>query len=173
MARRLYRSKSECMIGGVAGGIAEYFDIDPTIVRILWVLLALADGVGVLAYLIAWIVIPANPYTEPSERFEKTEGIRREVIDKAKEVEARLKGGAPPAASQPAAPQAAEGASTGAGRPRRDDSAGRIIGLILVCAGGLLLVRNFCPWFDLGALWPVVLVAAGIVLLASGVGGRR
>ncbi len=168
MAKRLYRSKSECVIGGVAGGIAEYFDIDPTIVRILWVLLALADGIGVLAYIIAWIIIPANPYAESSERFEKTEGIRQEVIDRAKEVEARLKGEA-----QPAGPPPGEGAPTGTGRAHRDDSGARIIGIALVCVGVLFLARNFWPWLNLGALWPVALVIAGIVLLASGLGGRK
>jgi phage shock protein PspC (stress-responsive transcriptional regulator) len=166
------------MIGGVAGGLAEYFDIDPTLVRILWVILALANGIGVLAYLIAWIVIPANPHTEASERFEKTEGIRQEVIEKAKEVEARLKGGTPPAGPHGGSTHAQENASLGScregtGSADRDVGASRIIGLILVCVGGLLLVRDFCPWFDLGALWPILLVAAGVVLLASGVGGRR
>ncbi|HHY33452.1 MAG TPA: PspC domain-containing protein [Firmicutes bacterium] len=167
MARRLYRSKSECVIGGVAGGIAEYFDIDPTIVRILWVLFALADGIGILAYIIAWIVIPANPQAEPSERFEKTEGIRQEVIDKAKEVEARLKGETPPPAAAPVERAAAEGS-----RARRDMSGAKVLGIALVCVGGLLLARNFCPWFDFGALWPVVLIIAGAILLATGLGGR-
>lgn len=49
------------MIGGVCGGIGEYFDIDPTIVRLAWAFMALWVGFGVLAYLIAWIVIPLNP----------------------------------------------------------------------------------------------------------------
>ncbi|NLG80721.1 MAG: PspC domain-containing protein [Firmicutes bacterium] len=168
MAKRLYRSKRECIIGGVAGGIAEYFDIDPTIVRILWVLLALADGIGVLAYIIAWIIIPANPYAESSERFEKTEGIRQEVIDRAKEVEARLKGEAPAAGPPPS-----EGTPAWNGRVRRDDSGAKIIGIALVCVGALFLARNFWPWLNLGALWPVALVIAGIVLLVSGLGGQK
>ena len=57
--KRLYRAKpSESMIGGVAAGIANYFDTDPTLIRLLWVLLALGYGIGVLAYILAWIIIP-------------------------------------------------------------------------------------------------------------------
>ncbi len=56
--KRLYRSDSEKMIGGVCGGIAEYFKIDPVIVRLVAVALIFVNGIGILAYLIGWIVIP-------------------------------------------------------------------------------------------------------------------
>jgi phage shock protein C len=46
------------MLGGVAGGIAEYFNIDPTLVRLVWVVLGLAYGSGLLIYLAAWIIVP-------------------------------------------------------------------------------------------------------------------
>ena len=58
MAKRLYRSRNDRMIAGVCGGIGEYFDIDPTLIRILWVTLLFMAGGGLVAYLIAWIVIP-------------------------------------------------------------------------------------------------------------------
>ncbi len=58
--KRLYRaSEKDSMVAGVCAGIAEYFEIDPTLIRLLWVFLTIASfGTGVLAYLIAWIVIP-------------------------------------------------------------------------------------------------------------------
>ncbi|MDZ7372513.1 MAG: PspC domain-containing protein [candidate division KSB1 bacterium] len=56
--RRLYRSSSHRMIAGVCGGVAEYLNTDPTVVRILWVLAALAGGVGVWMYLASWLLIP-------------------------------------------------------------------------------------------------------------------
>ena len=59
--KRLYRSKKEKMIAGVCGGVAEYFNVDPTLIRLFWVLFMLLGGSGVLAYIIAWIVIPVNP----------------------------------------------------------------------------------------------------------------
>ena len=56
--KKLYRSKKNRVIAGVCGGIGEYFNIDPTIIRLLWILLIFAGGSGILAYIIAWIIIP-------------------------------------------------------------------------------------------------------------------
>ncbi|MBN1134623.1 MAG: PspC domain-containing protein [Methanosarcinaceae archaeon] len=61
MRKRLYRSKRNRMIGGVCGGVGEYFNVDPTFVRLLWVLFTFAYGSGVLAYIIAWVIIPEHP----------------------------------------------------------------------------------------------------------------
>ncbi|MCK4553017.1 PspC domain-containing protein [Candidatus Pacearchaeota archaeon] len=56
--KRLYRSKKERMIAGVCGGIAEYLNTDPTIVRLLWVVGSFFWGIGIIAYLAAWIIVP-------------------------------------------------------------------------------------------------------------------
>ncbi len=56
--KRVYTSSVNCMLCGVCGGIAEYFDIDPTLVRLAWILLTFFGGSGILAYIIAAIVIP-------------------------------------------------------------------------------------------------------------------
>lgn len=56
--KRLYRSKTNKVLGGVCGGIGEYLEVDPVIIRILWVLGSFAWGAGILAYLLAWIIIP-------------------------------------------------------------------------------------------------------------------
>jgi phage shock protein C len=61
MSEKLYRSRVDCKIGGVCGGLGEYFSIDATIVRIIAILLVFADGVGLLGYIIAWIVVPRKP----------------------------------------------------------------------------------------------------------------
>jgi len=60
MSRRLNKSRSDRMIDGVCGGLAEYFTLDPTLVRIAWVILTLAGGSGILLYIIAMIVMPTN-----------------------------------------------------------------------------------------------------------------
>jgi phage shock protein C len=61
-SKRLYRSRTDRMIAGVCGGIAEYFDIDPVIVRIIAVVLLLPGGApGVLPYLVLWAVVPLSP----------------------------------------------------------------------------------------------------------------
>jgi len=56
--KRLYRSKKNRMIGGVCGGIAEHMNADPTIVRLICALTVLVWGAGLLAYILAWIIIP-------------------------------------------------------------------------------------------------------------------
>ncbi|MBR9680703.1 MAG: PspC domain-containing protein [Candidatus Altiarchaeota archaeon] len=61
MVKRFYRSGKEKILGGVCGGIAEYLDTDPTIVRLFWVVSTLFWGIGIPAYLVAWIIIPRNP----------------------------------------------------------------------------------------------------------------
>ena len=58
MPKKLYRSRTQRMIGGVCGGIAEYFNVDPTIIRLIWAFLIIFLGTGLLAYFIAWIIIP-------------------------------------------------------------------------------------------------------------------
>ncbi len=59
-SKRLYRSRNQRMICGVCGGIAEYFNVDPTIIRLAWVLFSLAGGSGLLVYFIAAIIIPED-----------------------------------------------------------------------------------------------------------------
>lgn len=59
--KRLYRSRNERMLAGVCGGIGEYFDIDPTVIRILFVLFALVIGGGILLYIILLIIMPLEP----------------------------------------------------------------------------------------------------------------
>jgi phage shock protein C len=59
--KKLYLSATDRKIGGVCGGIAEYLGVDSTLVRVVWIILALIGGSGVLAYLIAWLLIPRRP----------------------------------------------------------------------------------------------------------------
>jgi phage shock protein C len=58
MQRKLYRSRNDSRIAGVCGGLGEYLDIDPTLVRLIFVLLALTGGHGVLLYIILWLIVP-------------------------------------------------------------------------------------------------------------------
>lgn len=63
MNKRLYKSNSNKMLCGVCGGIAEYFTLDPTLIRLGWVIFSLAGGSGLLAYIIAAIIIPDGTNT--------------------------------------------------------------------------------------------------------------
>ena len=62
MTRRLYRSRTDTILGGVAGGVADYLDVDPSLVRIIWAILAVVTGgIFVVLYIVMWIVVPENP----------------------------------------------------------------------------------------------------------------
>ena len=56
--KKLYLSDTDKKIGGVCGGLAQYFDIDPTIVRIIWFVAAFFYGIGIIPYLAFWIIVP-------------------------------------------------------------------------------------------------------------------
>ena len=58
MSKRLYKTEENKMVSGVCGGVAEYFSIDPSLVRIGWVLISFAGGAGLIAYIIAAIILP-------------------------------------------------------------------------------------------------------------------
>src|SRR6185369_11681187 len=65
MRERLYRSRSDRMLFGVAGGMADWLDMDPSVVRLIWALLILAGGIGLLLYIVAAIVVPEEPLGMP------------------------------------------------------------------------------------------------------------
>ena len=134
--KRLYRSKTHKVIGGVAGGIGEYLDIDPVLVRILFIVAFFAGGVGILAYIIAWIIIPEQP--------------RENTMTM------------PPESQQPNVPPQ----PTPTSRPEETHRRGSIVGgLVLLVLGLLFLGQNFLPEFNFGDWWPLILVAIGAGLL--------
>ena len=61
MGKRLYKSNKDKMLDGVCGGLAEYFGVDPTLIRLAWVLLCAMGGSGIVAYIIAAVIIPRDP----------------------------------------------------------------------------------------------------------------
>lgn len=65
MQKRLFKSTRNVMISGVCGGIAEYLNVDPSLIRILWVLLSLSGGLGILAYIACAIILPKDTDIDP------------------------------------------------------------------------------------------------------------
>jgi phage shock protein C len=59
--RKLYRSRTDRMIAGVCGGLASYFSLDPTLIRVLFVVLAVLGGSGIIIYLAMWLIVPNQP----------------------------------------------------------------------------------------------------------------
>lgn len=78
--KRLYKSRKNKMIDGVCGGIAEYFNIDPTIVRIIAVIIGCLKGAGLLIYILACIIIPINP-DETVEMDDDVDNLKSANVD--------------------------------------------------------------------------------------------
>jgi phage shock protein C len=91
MKKKLYRSEKDSMIAGVCGGIAEYFDVDPTLIRLLTVIFVLLGGAGVVAYIIAWIIIPKNPGQVSDDKFDKEEKSKEKIKKGAEEAVEKVK----------------------------------------------------------------------------------
>jgi phage shock protein C len=117
---RLYRSRSQKMIAGVSGGLGEYFDVDPVLIRLLFVVTAFISGVGILAYLVLWIVVPfegddSSRIDALKRDFDDLSGRVREYVDPGSArtpSEAGVGSSAPVAsASPPPGPSAASGAA--------------------------------------------------------------
>ncbi|HBY57817.1 MAG TPA: stress-responsive transcriptional regulator [Candidatus Atribacteria bacterium] len=149
MQKKLYRSRKDYMIAGVCGGIAEYFDIDSTLVRLMAVLIVLLGGAGVVAYIIAWIVIPKNPEQVSDENFENREKLKEKIKKGAEDVIEEVKEHFESEESY-----------------HKSEKNRRILGGIIVIVIGLIfLLNSFFPWVGWGRLWPLILIAVGITIM--------
>lgn len=154
--RRLYRSEIDRMIAGVCAGLGDYFQIDPVIVRLVFVLLAFASGMGVIAYVLLWIIVPTK-----SRIGAPTQEILRANVDNIREraeefgQEVRVAFGQRQPTPEEQAPPAAPA------------SGAWLAGAILILIGLIFLLQNFGLfwWWRWGQLWPVILIAIGIALL--------
>ena len=144
MDKRVYRSHSNRVIAGIAGGLAEYFDVDVVLMRLLWVVAGFAGG-GILAYIIAWIVIP-----ERDTVFNRKENIYSQNHEMETESESKIE----------ETERTVEGQGTEQGRARRQ----RTFGLFLIGFGIIFLARQFLGIF-FHSFWPVLLIILGVYLL--------
>ena len=60
-AKRFYRSRNDRILGGICGGAGNYFNVDPVLIRVIWAISFFGFGAGLLAYIIAWIIVPEEP----------------------------------------------------------------------------------------------------------------
>jgi len=144
--RRLNRSKRDSVIAGVCGGLGEYFNTDPIIFRILFVLAILFGGGGLLVYIILWIAVPEekstifDAYKTNNMETENTkkENFNNETIYNKNE-------------KVPNTNKNNDGNIWG--------------GLILITIGIIFLIDRFVPNIDFGDLWPIILIAIGAILI--------
>jgi phage shock protein C len=80
-SNQLMRSERDRVIAGVAGGIAEHYGLDPTLIRVVWALSLLFGGLGLLAYVILWIVLPSGTPTPPAVQLAEERYARGEIDD--------------------------------------------------------------------------------------------
>lgn len=136
---RLYRDSRNQVIGGVAAGLGRYFNIDPILVRILFVLLAIFGGGGLIIYILLWIFVPDDQnltiYNNPS--------------------------------GDPTYDETQSGETPGPPTSLEAKRGSLIAGLILITLGALFLVDRFVPHIDFADLWPLLLVVGGVALILN------
>ena len=145
----LFRSRTNKMIGGVAAGIAYHLNTDPTLIRILFLMMAVFWGGGVLLYLILWIALPEEDIP---------------LYGQADHKEPQ---------GDPQQPAANEPDHETYRVPRNQNNAALIIGLFFIIIGGAFLFERFFYAFHFRHLWPVLLVVAGLVLIISSFTGSK
>jgi phage shock protein C len=152
--RRLYRCRENRVLAGVASGLAEYFDLDPTLVRVLWFVSIFFGGLGLLLYIGMAIIVPIEPIGADGTT----------AVDHA-----ALAAGA---AGDPTAPGAVSGTYVGHSHATRGDGRGTMfVGLVLILFGGLALLGTLLPvWVDAGRyLVPAFIIGVGALIVANAV----
>ena len=143
--RRLYRSRHDRKVAGVAGGMADYLGVDPTVVRILWVLSFFLGGFTLVLYIVMAFVVPEEPF----------------------EWTANAAGGTTPS-GQPIDPSWTPWEPGHRPEHRHGGNAGLYFGILLVIFGAIALADQLIPgWSDGGRTGPALLVALGGVLLVA------
>jgi phage shock protein PspC (stress-responsive transcriptional regulator) len=163
MDDRLYRSRNDRIFAGVAGGLADRWDADPSLIRLIWALLViLTGGIALLVYVIMAFVVPEEPVA-----FTSGAGIRA-----AGEASEATPAGAyqspygyvPTRAERRAMRREARRAR----RAGRDGQAAAAIGgLILIALGSMFLLREWFPRLDFDWFWPMVLIGIGVAVVVG------
>lgn len=153
-SKRLVRNRTNVMLGGVCAGLGDYLGIDPTLVRLFFVLLAFADGIGIFIYVILWLVLPREGAKEGATFEDNVRSGAEEIAERARGVGEEIRKG-----GQSSSPQT-----------------GLIVGVALIVLGGAFLLRNldipWLSWMRFDVMWPLLLIAAGGLLLIRRVGGE-
>lgn len=141
---QLYRSETNRMIGGVAGGLGEYFNIDPTIVRIIFIILTLLHGSGLLIYILMWILIPSESQineTSPNTVKNNVEEIKKRTQSFAHSL--RFK------------------------NTHSQENSRFWWAILIIALGFFFLFRNFGIFdaLELGRFWPMILIIVGLIFL--------
>jgi phage shock protein C len=142
----IYRSEKNKILGGICGGLGEYFGIDPTIIRIIFVLLTIFGGSGILIYLVLWMILPSESQTEFNKDHIKNN--MNEVKEKVQQFAHDIR----------------KGAKDGqVNQPEQRNW----LAFIVILLGVIFLLNNFGfgDLINIGKLWPLILVALGVSII--------
>jgi phage shock protein C len=143
MEKKLYRSRDKKVVAGIAGGLGDYLDIDPVIIRIILVLITIFHGIGILIYIIMWIAVPELPYPKTASQSANT---GEDTINTPK--------------------QESFTSSSQNSTIKKTSSSGRIIfGVILIVIGSIFLFERFVPFFDFEFVFSIGLVILGLAMI--------
>lgn len=151
MAKKLYRSQSDRIIAGICGGLAEHFDIDSTVIRLIFILIMVLGGSGLFVYLFLWLLIPQGPKEPAIINEEKIKELAEDLKEKVQDLKEDIKEEMKPKMKK--------------AKKRH----GFLFGWILIMVGGLFLFKNFFPWFFHSyavRYWPLLLIIVGLVLIS-------
>lgn len=144
MEKKLYRSRRDRVAGGVAAGLGEYLGLDPIIIRIIFIILTITHGMGVLLYIILWIVIPEAPFEDTY--------FPRQTTDPEKSKE---QGDSSAETTQPFIP------------PVKKNSGNIVFGVILIGLGIIFLMERFIPYFNYKDILPIGIIIVGAILIIN------
>jgi phage shock protein C len=164
MNRRLFRSPDDRVLAGVAGGMAETYDFDPALVRVMWALLILVTGgVFLILYIVMALVVPLRPAGMPAWTPMTPDGSTPPA--------------GPAGPGDPANPTGPTAAQTPPGyyrNYRRHDGSGALVfGMILILAGAYFFARQFIPALNAALVWPVVIIGVGLLFIVFAFGRGR
>ena len=145
--KKIYRSRANVVIAGVCAGLADYFEIDETLVRIIFVLLAIGGGSGVLIYFILWLVIPEKG-NKKVDLEENVKEFADDISNKAKTVAKEFK------------------KEIKVEKIKPEKRSGSFFGLALILWGGILLIDKLAPMvIRWDYVWPGMLIFLGGYLM--------
>jgi len=137
---RVTRNESDKILGGVASGIARYINVDPLIIRLAFVALVLGEGLGIVIYLVLWILIPSEKSTQ--------QDTKKVISENAKDIEHQ-----------------AEQITNNMQKNTNKNTAKIILGSVLILIGLLIQLNILGLSIDFSWAWPIIIIAIGLIII--------
>lgn len=166
-SKRLYRSRIDRMIAGICGGLAKYFDIDPTIVRVLFVVSIFIGGGGIVAYIILWIVVPEEQLIFQSAAQDSQTNQKKSDSEESNSNTNQDSSKFDSTSFNAGINQKVNEATNEINKILDEAKSNKKVfgGTILILLGILFLLDNLFPYFDFGDYWPIILIVIGVGII--------